>query len=161
MKRFCFVKDDAHNRNKWRSLTTVSTENRPTLPQCGDESVILYGCVLVMLIKHNDVASIILHVFVSHTSRFPSLFPPLDKNYVAWKIVNAVCLNQYFCIMPRMMYFFYFLKWSALNKLIHHNFYPSLSKNSNTLDRSSLIIRRIGGDSVHSFCFFVFNLLIL
>jgi len=33
------VKDDAHNRDKWRSLTT---ENLPTLPQCGNEAVILY-----------------------------------------------------------------------------------------------------------------------
>lgn len=41
--------------------------------------------------------------------RFPSLFPPLDKHYVAWKIVNAVCTNQDFCIMPRMMYFSAFL----------------------------------------------------
>jgi len=40
MRRFCLVKDDAHNRDKWRSLTTG---NRPTLPQCGNEDVILYG----------------------------------------------------------------------------------------------------------------------
>jgi len=32
MKRLGFVKNDAHNRDKWRSLTT---ENCPTLPQCG------------------------------------------------------------------------------------------------------------------------------
>jgi len=40
MKRFGVVKDDDHNRDKWRSLTSG---NRPTLPQCGRESVILYG----------------------------------------------------------------------------------------------------------------------
>jgi len=34
------LKYDAHNRNKWRSLTTG---NRPTLPQCGNESVVYYG----------------------------------------------------------------------------------------------------------------------
>jgi len=34
------VNDDAHYRDKWRSLTTV---NHPTLPQCGNEGVILYG----------------------------------------------------------------------------------------------------------------------
>jgi len=34
------VKDDAYNRDKWTSLTT---RNRPTLPQCGNEGVILYG----------------------------------------------------------------------------------------------------------------------
>lgn len=42
--------------------------------------------------------------------RFQSLFPPLDKHYVAWKIVNAVCINQDFCIIPRTMYLFNFLK---------------------------------------------------
>jgi len=40
MKRLGLVKGDAHNRDKWRSLTTG---NHPTLPQCGIESVILYG----------------------------------------------------------------------------------------------------------------------
>jgi len=41
MKMFGCIKDDeAHNRDKWRSLTTG---NRPTLPQCGNEGVILYG----------------------------------------------------------------------------------------------------------------------
>jgi len=34
------IKDDAHNRDEWRSLTTGS---RPTLPECGDEEGILYG----------------------------------------------------------------------------------------------------------------------
>jgi len=36
-EKACLVKDDAHNRDKWRSLTT---ENRPTLPHCGNEDVI-------------------------------------------------------------------------------------------------------------------------
>jgi len=40
MKRLGLVKDDAHNRDKYRSLTTA---NRPTLPQCGNEYVILLG----------------------------------------------------------------------------------------------------------------------
>jgi len=40
MKRFGLVKGDAHNLDKWRSLTTG---NRPTLPQCGDEGVIFFG----------------------------------------------------------------------------------------------------------------------
>jgi len=39
MKRLGLVKDDAHNRDKWRSLTTA---NRPTLPQCVNADVILY-----------------------------------------------------------------------------------------------------------------------
>jgi len=33
------IEDDTHNRDKWRSLTTG---NRPTLPKCGNEGVILY-----------------------------------------------------------------------------------------------------------------------
>jgi len=41
MKRLCLVKDDAHNRDKWRGLT--KSGNHPTLPQCGNEGVILYG----------------------------------------------------------------------------------------------------------------------
>jgi len=40
MKKPGLVKDDAHNRDKWRSLTTG---NRPTQPQCCNEGVILYG----------------------------------------------------------------------------------------------------------------------
>jgi len=40
MKRLGLVKDDAQNRDKWRSLTTG---NRPTLPQCSNEVVILHG----------------------------------------------------------------------------------------------------------------------
>jgi len=40
MKRHSLDKDDAHTRDKWRSLTTG---NRLTLPQCGNEGVILYG----------------------------------------------------------------------------------------------------------------------
>jgi len=38
MKGIGLIKDDVHNRDKWRSLTTV---NRPTLPQCGNGGVIL------------------------------------------------------------------------------------------------------------------------
>jgi len=40
IKRLDLVKDDAHNRDKWRSLTAG---NCPTLPQFGNEGVILYG----------------------------------------------------------------------------------------------------------------------
>jgi len=40
MKRLGLVKDDAHNRDKCMSLTTG---NRPTLPQCSNEGVILYA----------------------------------------------------------------------------------------------------------------------
>jgi len=39
-KRLSLVKDDAGNQDKWRSLTTG---NGPTLPQCGNESVVHYG----------------------------------------------------------------------------------------------------------------------
>jgi len=39
VKRLGLVKDDAHNLDKWRSLTTVI---RPTLSQYGNEGVILY-----------------------------------------------------------------------------------------------------------------------
>jgi len=37
-RRLGLVKDDAHNRDKWKSLTT---RNSPTLPQCG-----IMDCVL-------------------------------------------------------------------------------------------------------------------
>jgi len=40
MKRLGLVKDDAHNRDKRNSLTSG---NRPTLPQCGTDGVLLYG----------------------------------------------------------------------------------------------------------------------
>jgi len=40
LKRLGLVKDDAHNRDKSRSLTS---RNCPTLHQCGNEGVILYG----------------------------------------------------------------------------------------------------------------------
>jgi len=40
MGRLGLVKDDTHNRYKWRSLTT---RNRPTLPQRGNEGVVFYG----------------------------------------------------------------------------------------------------------------------
>jgi len=40
MKRLGLVKDDAHNRDKWRSLTTG---NSPILSQCGTDNVVLYG----------------------------------------------------------------------------------------------------------------------
>jgi all-trans-retinol dehydrogenase (NAD+) len=49
-------------------------------------------------------------LFAGIKIRFQSLFPPLNKDYVAWKIVNAVCTNQKFCIIPRYMYFFHLLK---------------------------------------------------
>jgi len=51
MKRLGLVKDDAHNRGKWRSLTTG---NRPTLPQCGNAGVVFMDCVLVMLNVSNS-----------------------------------------------------------------------------------------------------------
>jgi len=38
MKRLGLVKDDAYNRDKWSSLTI---ENRTTLPQCSNEGVII------------------------------------------------------------------------------------------------------------------------
>jgi len=38
-EKVCLFKDDAHNRDKLRSSTTA---NRLTLPQCGNEGVILY-----------------------------------------------------------------------------------------------------------------------
>jgi len=49
-------------------------------------------------------------LFAGVRTRFASLFPPVNKEYVAWKIVNAVCTNQQFCIIPRYMYFFNLLK---------------------------------------------------
>jgi len=39
MKMHDMVKDDAHNRGKWRSFTTG---NRPTLPQCDNEFSLVY-----------------------------------------------------------------------------------------------------------------------
>jgi len=38
MKRSNLVKDDAHNRDNWST-----TGNRPTLPQRGNEDMILHG----------------------------------------------------------------------------------------------------------------------
>jgi len=40
IKRLGSVKGDAHNRDKWRTLTTGICS---TLLQCGNEAVILYG----------------------------------------------------------------------------------------------------------------------
>jgi len=40
MQRFGLVKDDAHIQDTWRNL---NNGNRPTLPQCGNKGVILYG----------------------------------------------------------------------------------------------------------------------
>jgi len=40
MKRLGLVKDDAHNQDKCRSLTTG---NCPTLPQCDNDGVFFYG----------------------------------------------------------------------------------------------------------------------
>jgi len=39
-----FLINDAHNQDKWRSLTTG---NRPPLSQCGNEGVIFYGINVV------------------------------------------------------------------------------------------------------------------
>jgi len=39
IKRLDLVKNEAHNQDMWKSLTSG---NRPTLPHCGNESVILY-----------------------------------------------------------------------------------------------------------------------
>jgi len=39
MKRFGLVKDDAYNQDKWKCL---ATGNRSTLPQRGNEDVVLY-----------------------------------------------------------------------------------------------------------------------
>jgi len=52
-ERLGLVKDDAQNRDKWRSLTTG---NRPTLPQCGNEGVIFYG------LHSRDVQRVMLNV---------------------------------------------------------------------------------------------------
>jgi short-subunit dehydrogenase len=49
-------------------------------------------------------------LFAGAKTRFQNLFPALNKDYVGWKIVNAVCTNQTFCIIPRYFYFFHFLK---------------------------------------------------
>jgi len=52
MKRLGLVKNGAHNRDKWRSLTTG---NRSTLPQCGNhDGVVFYGLCYVTL-NVNDV----------------------------------------------------------------------------------------------------------
>jgi len=40
MKRLGSNNDDAHNREKWKNLTTGNLE---TLPLCGNEDVIRYG----------------------------------------------------------------------------------------------------------------------
>jgi len=42
MKWLDFVRECAHNRERWRSLITG---NHPTLPQCGYECVVLTDCV--------------------------------------------------------------------------------------------------------------------
>jgi len=51
MKRLSLVKDDAYNRDIWRSLTTG---NRPTLPQYGNEDGSSMDCVLVTLNVTDD-----------------------------------------------------------------------------------------------------------
>jgi len=43
IEKLGLVKDDAHNRDKWRSLTTG---NRPTLPQSGKSFM---DCILITL----------------------------------------------------------------------------------------------------------------
>jgi len=40
MKSLGLVKDDAYNRDKWRSWTYG---NRPTLPRCSNVGVVFYG----------------------------------------------------------------------------------------------------------------------
>jgi len=40
MKRLGLINNNAHNREKWRNLTNG---NRPTLHQCGNDGVIIYG----------------------------------------------------------------------------------------------------------------------
>jgi len=47
MKRRGFSEDDAPNRDRWKSLTIG---NRPTLPQCCNEGVILYGVLSLVVV---------------------------------------------------------------------------------------------------------------
>jgi len=65
IKRLVLVKDDAHSRDKWRSLTTG---NRPALSQCGNEGVILYGFILVTL----NISSLLVVYFIVKIAGFRS-----------------------------------------------------------------------------------------
>jgi len=51
MKMLGFVNDDVHNRNEWKRLTSG---NRLTLPQCGNEGVIPYGLRFATLNVNDD-----------------------------------------------------------------------------------------------------------
>jgi len=42
-------------------------------------------------------------------SAFPRILPILEPDYVASKIVDAIQLNQYILLLPRILYSFYFL----------------------------------------------------
>jgi len=50
-RRLGLVKDNVHNLDIRRSLTT---KNRPTLPECGNEGVILYMDCVLMTCNVND-----------------------------------------------------------------------------------------------------------
>lgn len=55
-----------------------------------------------------------------------SLIPLLDTEYVTDKIVEAILTNQEMLMLPRIMYFFMFLKWFLPNEvsryMTHHVF---------------------------------------
>jgi len=51
MKKLGLVKENDHNCDRWSILTT---EKRPTLPQCSNEGVINTNCVLEMLNVNED-----------------------------------------------------------------------------------------------------------
>jgi len=74
-------------------------------------------CMEIDRDEKNDVKVTSIHPYMVDTDmfsgviiRFPFLFPYLDKNYVAWKSVDAVLTESDRIIMPRIMYFLYFLK---------------------------------------------------
>jgi len=51
MKRFGLIKEDAQNQDRWRSLTT---RNRPTLPQCYNEGLFHMDCLLMTFHINDD-----------------------------------------------------------------------------------------------------------
>ena len=54
--------------------------------------------------------------------RFPFLFPALDKEYVAWKTLDAILTNETVVLLPRIMYFLHFMR-----RLVHCRTVPLLN----------------------------------
>ncbi|ELT97199.1 hypothetical protein CAPTEDRAFT_172468 [Capitella teleta] len=49
-------------------------------------------------------------MFTGISTRFPALFPPLHKGYVAWKSLDAILTNSPQILLPRIQYFLLFFR---------------------------------------------------